>query len=131
MPFVGGMMRCIGCVLINRKDLRQSMDAIKVTSERLEKGLNMIIFPEGTRSKSEEMGEFKKGSIKAATNIGASIVPFRISHLADVFEANKGFKIVPRQVDIYFGEPIETSEMSKKDQRFLADHMKEIVQSLH
>ena len=59
------------------------------------------------------------------------IVPFRISHLADVFEANKGFKIVPRQVDIYFGEPIETSEMSKKDQRFLADHMKEIVQSLH
>ncbi len=131
VPFVGGMMRCIGCVLINRKDLRQSMDAIKVTSERLEKGLNMIIFPEGTRSKSEEMGEFKKGSIKAATNIGASIVPFRISHLADVFEANKGFKIVPRQVDIYFGEPIETSEMSKKDQRFLADHMKEIVQSLH
>lgn len=130
VPLIGAIMQGIGCEMIDRDDIRQSLNAIKNTAEKLNKGLNMIIFPEGTRSKSEEMGEFKKGFLKAATMSGSTIVPFRIQNLYAVFEGNPGFKVTPAQVDVFFGEPIEVKDMSRAEQKQLSENMKDIVASL-
>lgn len=130
VPLIGNMLRLIGCVSIDRKDLRQSMEAIKTASERIQKGLNMVIFPEGTRSKGPQMGEFKKGSLHAAFDAKAAIVPFRIENMYAIFEGNKGIRIKPATAHIYFGDAIETKEMDRKAQRALGDQIKEIISNI-
>jgi len=129
-PFLGPILDVVGCVSIVREDIRQSLNAIKEASQKLEKGLNMVIFPEGTRSQGPVMGEFKKGSIKAATMVGAPIVPFRIENMYSIFEGNKGIKVKPCEVHVYFGEMIDIASMSRAEQKELGGRMKEIVESL-
>lgn len=129
--FLGALMRGIDCVSIDREDLRQSLSAIKTASERLKEGMNMVIFPEGTRSKNGQMGEFKKGSIRAATNIGGKIVPFRItSEIRDILENNKGLHIIPQEVHVYIGKPIDTGAMTRQEQKDLAEEIPQIVAAL-
>ena len=130
-PFLGAILDMVGCVSIDRDDLRQSLTAIKEASQRLEKGLNMVIFPEGTRSQGPEVAEFKKGSIKAATMVGAPIVPFRLENVYAILEGNKGIKVKPTEVHVYFGERIDTGSMSKAEQRELGGKMRDIVLALH
>ena len=129
-PFLGPILDMVGCVSIDRENLRQSLTAIKEASVKLQKGLNMVIFPEGTRSQGPEMAEFKKGSIKAATMVGAPIVPFRLENVYAILEGNKGIKVKPAEVHVYFGEMIDVASMSKAEQRELGGKMREIVQSL-
>ena len=129
-PIVGPLIRLLDCVLLDRDDLRQAMDAIHQTSYRLKAGLNMVIFPEGTRSRCDEMGEFKKGSLKAATLSGAPIVPFRIDGAHALFESNRGLRVKSREVHVYFGEPIETASLDREQQKQLATHIRSIVAAL-
>ena len=129
-PFLGPILDVVGCVSIVREDIRQSLNAIKEASQKMERGLNMVIFPEGTRSQGPEMGEFKKGSIKAATMVGAPIVPFRLENMYAIFEGNKGLKVKPAEVHVYFGEMIDVASMSRAEQKELSANMKEIVESL-
>ena len=129
-PFLGPILDVVGCVHMDREDVRQSLNAIKEASQKLEQGLNMVIFPEGTRSQGPVMAEFKKGSIKAATMVGAPIVPFRIENMYAIFEGNKGIKVKPAEVHIYFGKMIDVAGMSRAEQKELSANMKEIVESL-
>ena len=129
-PFLGPILDMVGCVSIDRENLRQSLTAIKEASAKLQRGLNMVIFPEGTRSQGPEMAEFKKGSIKAATMVGAPIVPFRLENVYAIFEGNKGIKVKPAEVHVYFGEMIDVASMSKAEQRELGGKMQEIVKAL-
>lgn len=129
-PFLGPILDMIGCVSIDRDDIRQSLKAIKEASARLEQGLNMVIFPEGTRSQSANIAEFKKGSIKAATMVGAPIVPFRLENVYAILEGNKGIKVKPQEVHVYFGEMIDVASMSKAEQKQLGENMRDIVINL-
>ena len=130
IPLIGRIMRLLECVFMDREDLRQSLDAIKSASELLKEGMNVVIFPEGTRSRSDEIGEFHKGSLKAATMVGAPIVPFRIDGAHAIFESNRGFSVKPREVHVYFGEPIYTDTLSRVDQKDLSANFENIVKSL-
>lgn len=130
IPLVGPLMKMMDCVLLDRDDLRQAVEAIHQTSYRLKSGLNMVIFPEGTRSRCDTMGEFKKGSLKAATLSGAPIVPFRIDGTHGLFESNKGIRVKSREVHVYFGEPIDTSSLDRDQQKQLAAHIRDIVLAL-
>ena len=46
----------------------------------LQNGVNLVTFPEGTRSKTGRMGSFKKGAFKMAQKCGAPIVPISIQY---------------------------------------------------
>lgn len=127
IPFGTLWMKNMGCLFIDRDDVRQSLEVIKETAEKLKMGINMLIFPEGTRSRGGEEHEFKKGSLKPAFMVGAPIVPIYIDGSYKLLEINGKFKFTPAQVDIYFGEAIETEGMSKADQKELAASMKELI----
>ena len=67
----------------------------------------MVVFPEGTRSKGEQMGEFKAGSFKLATKAKVPIIPVTIDGSYKIMEGNK-YRICPAKVNVYVHKPIET-----------------------
>lgn len=125
MPMVSRWMKELGCIFIDRNNLRQSLSAILDGIEKLKNGSNLVIFPEGTRSKGNKMGEFKKGSLKLATKSNATIVPITIIGSYKILEENK--KITPTDVKIIIHKAIDTKGMSNEDKKDLGDMLFKII----
>ena len=71
----------------------------------------MCIYPEGTRSTTGELGEFKGGSLKMAQKAKAPIVPVAIRGTRDIFENNPGLRVCPSHVTISFGTSSRRKEI--------------------
>ena len=76
VPFLKQVFKCMKAYMMDRNDIRQSLQVIVNVTNEVKNGRNYLIFPEGTRSKmGNEMLEFKGGSFKAATKAKCPIVP--------------------------------------------------------
>lgn len=126
LPFVASWMRQMRCVFMDRKDIRQSITAINQGAEYLKQGYSMVIFPEGTRSGSKEMGEFKAGSFKLATKGNVPIVPVAINGSYNIM-GKKSLIIKPADVKVTILKPIETSNLSKEEVKGLHDKVCEQI----
>ena len=128
IPLLRTWMKHLQCVFMNRSDIKHSLKAILAGIEILKSGHSMVVFPEGTRSKSNEMGDFKPGSFKLATKSLVPIVPVTISGSYKALEANKN-KIKPTHVTMTIHPPIHVKDLSKEDLATLPTDVKAIIQS--
>jgi len=129
IPMLNRWMENMGCLFIDRDDIKQSVRCIRESAEQMKLGLNMVIFPEGTRSKGGPVHEFKRGSVKPAFLAGVPVIPVCIDGAYKIFEGNRGFRVVPAEVHVYVGEPVETASMSKAEQREFSGSMEELILS--
>lgn len=126
MPLIRTWMQHMHCVFMNRSDLRQSLRTIGTAAEYLKQGYSMVIFPEGTRSKGDTMGEFKPGSFKLALKAEVPIVPVTIRGSYRIMEQN-GFLIKPAEVEVIISEPIATKGLTKEESANLPERVREII----
>ena len=76
VPFLKQVFRIMKAKIMDREDVRQSLQIILAVTEEVKNGRNYLIFPEGTRSKhGNQVGDFKGGSFKCAVKARAPIVP--------------------------------------------------------
>lgn len=114
IPLLRDWMKNIHCVFMDRGDLKQSMQTIIEGISLLKKGKSLVIFPEGTRSKGDKMGEFKAGSFKLALKSKVPIVPISLNGSYKIMEGNNNI-IKPAHVDVYIHEPIYTENLTKEE----------------
>ena len=111
-------MKLLGCVFVQRDDLRASVRALNDATAIVESGKSFVIFPEGTRYKGEEggAGEFKAGAFRIAVKTGAPVVPVAITGARALFE-NNGNLCHPGSVDVasvqLFGENNGMTQFSR------------------
>jgi 1-acyl-sn-glycerol-3-phosphate acyltransferase len=128
LPIISSWMRNLKCVFMDRKNIRQAVEAINEGVEILKQGYSTVIFPEGTRSRSDNMGEFKAGSFKLATKSGAPIIPVTIKGSYKLFEAN-GRMVKPADVEVIVSPPVQTANLSREEVNILPERVKEIIES--
>lgn len=126
LPLIRSWMTHLKCVFMDRSDIRQSLRVINQAAEQLKAGYSMVIFPEGTRSKGEMIGEFKPGSLKLAFKAGVPIVPISICGSYKIMEQN-GFKIKPAHVKVTIFNPIPTTGLSKEEAAELPGKVRKII----
>ena len=129
LPIVATWMRLLGCIVIDRGDLRQSAGAIARGIGDLRAGRSLVIFPEGTRSKSGRLRNFKDGSFKLATRSGATIVPLTIDGSYRLLEGNHG-RIRPGAVRLTIHPPLPAGEWAAGDKLALAERVQRIIGSV-
>lgn len=117
-------MKELKCVYIDRENIRESLKAINEGAENLKNGHSMVIFPEGTRSKGKQMGQFKKGSLKMALKSSVPIVPVTVDGSYKIFEEHNG-GLRKGNIRLIFSKPIYVDKLSKDEQKKLI----EIVQN--
>jgi 1-acyl-sn-glycerol-3-phosphate acyltransferase len=115
IPLVGQAMRTIGIIEIDRQaggSSRQAInDGVAVAAER---GYSLLVFPEGTRSRSGELLPFKKGAFRIAIDTGLPLLPVIIEGTDRVQRPEK--KIFHRgEVTLRVLDPIDTRSMTNKD----------------
>ncbi|WP_066459008.1 lysophospholipid acyltransferase family protein [Anaerotruncus rubiinfantis] len=123
LPFVRVWMKYLCCVFIDRDNPRRSAMALQEAAQNLRDGHSMIIFPEGTRSRGDQVGDFKAGGFKIAQKTRVPIVPVCIEGSYRVMEANRMW-IRPAVVRVRILPPVDTSALSKEDFRTLEDEVR-------
>ncbi len=114
IPVLHAWMPKLGCVLIDRDDLRQSVKAIQKCAEVIKGGRSMVIFPEGTRSRGAKMGEFKKGSLRLAEKARVPIVPVTVNGTYRIMEATRN-RIRPAEIELTISPPIYYDRLSQEE----------------
>lgn len=84
IPIFGWGMSAVGYVPVDRSSKSSSERSIKLSARHLKKGTSMIFFPEGTRSKTGELGDFKAGAFRLAKSLNIPIVPITVDGCADM-----------------------------------------------
>ena len=125
IPLYGEWIRRIRSVFIKRNEPRASLKAISEGIEYIENGFSLVIFPEGTRSKGPVPGPFQKGALKLATKPGVPIVPISLNGSYKMFE-EKGY-LKGAQIDIIVHEPIETKDITRQEEKELAERVEKII----
>mmetsp|Transcript_25777 Transcript_25777/g.70849 ORF Transcript_25777/g.70849 Transcript_25777/m.70849 type:complete len:372 (-) Transcript_25777:524-1639(-) len=79
VPILGTALRSGGHIMVDRADRRSAIKTLKQGIQYLKKdGLTLATFPEGTRSRSGRMMDFKAGAFKMAHKAGAPVFPISI-----------------------------------------------------
>ena len=128
IPLLNRWMKLLGCVFVQRDDLRASVRALNDATAIVESGKSFVIFPEGTRYKGEEggAGEFKAGAFRIAVKTGVPVVPVALTGARALFESN-GNLCHPGSVHIKVLPPIRTEGMSKAEQKQLPDAVRQAI----
>lgn len=122
IPMVKTWMEKLHCVFMDRKNPKESLKAILKGIDYLKKGSSMVVFPEGTRSKSNILGEFKAGSMKLALKSGVKIVPITINGTYRIMEETK--KIKPAKITLCIHSAIDTTLLSNDEKKQLNEIVK-------
>ena len=112
IPLVRTWMRLLDCVFIDRDNARKSMEAMNKAGELVKSGKSVVVFPEGTRSKGDQMGEFKAGAFRIASKVGADVVPVAIDGSYKIMEANGGL-MKPAHVNVTILPPVSTAGLDR------------------
>lgn len=108
-PIWGQALVASGFVPVSRAGNRE--EAIKQMAEakrQLDRGVSIWVYPEGTRSRSGELADFKKGGFHVARDLGMEIVPVWISGTRDAVPADT-FKVTyNHKCRVAFGAPVPT-----------------------
>ena len=124
-PFLNLWIVALRSAFIDRRNVRKALRSIEKGVEFIKNGNSMIIFPEGTRSKSDNIGTFRNGSIKLATRAEATIVPLTISGSWHAWEEN--LRIGPADIRFSVHEPIPTKNMSAEERKALGNRLSEVI----
>ncbi len=122
IPLVRTWMRLFDCVFLDRANPRQAIGALRDASALVERGESVIVFPEGTRSRGDRMGEFKSGAFRIALKTGAPVVPVVIDGSYRIMEANHNL-MRPGTVRVTFLPPMETRGLDRDAQKALPDEV--------
>lgn len=125
IPALSQWMQEIPCVFIDRSSARKAIETFHKSAEVIKAGHPMVIFPEGTRSKSDHMGEFHLGSFKLPAMAGATIVPIALKGSWRVYEIDK--KIHAQKLKLRILDPISPDSELYKDSHRLAQHVHQLI----
>ena len=114
IPFFGWGLALMAPIPIDRSNARL---ALKVTIERgvehIQKGLNVLIFPEGTRTPVGERGRYARSGAEIAIRAGVPLLP--IAHNSGECWLNKRMTKLPGTITVVIGELIETENKNSRE----------------
>ncbi|MBY0489555.1 MAG: 1-acyl-sn-glycerol-3-phosphate acyltransferase [Gemmatimonadaceae bacterium] len=114
IPCMGWMMQMAGDIKLVRGDRDSTLNAIAQCRDRLTKKVSVMIFPEGTRSKTQEMLPFKDGAFRLAIESGAPILPIAVAGTRNAM-AKGTFRFLRARALAQVLEPIDTAGMTLGD----------------
>ena len=128
VPLLNVWMKMNYCLFLTRTDPRQDLKLILKAQDYIKAGINIFIFPEGTRSKTGQMGEFHEASFKIATKTGCPIIPVAFTNTREVLETHLP-KIKKAHVIITFCPPVDISTLEGDNKKHVGVYVKQIIEN--
>ena len=114
VPFIGWSMWLAGDVPVRRSRRESGREAIARCALWLKKGMPVMIFPEGTRARDDEMLPFKDGAFRLAIEEQADVLPIAIAGTRKAVP-KKDWRFGSSRARVTVGQPISTTGMTLDD----------------
>ena len=126
IPVVGWLMRLADDIPLRRGERDSVLAAMAACRDRLDRRVSVMVFPEGTRSASGELGEFKSGAFRLAIEAGVPVLPLAVHGTRSALRKHD-WRLGRSQAVVRVLEPIETAEMGLGDVDALRDQVREKI----
>jgi len=126
IPVAGWLMSLAGDIKVTRGEITSASDAMKECADRLEKKVSVMIFPEGTRSTTGQLGKFKNGAFRLAIDTGCPILPIAVSGCRNALRP-KDWRIGRAIAEVRVLDPIEVEGLTHKDMYALRDKVRDTI----
>ena len=105
IPFFGWGLALMKCIHIRRGSGKAAIKQLVTQGKaRMEEGIWVVIFPEGTRIAAGKKGRYRIGGAELAEQSGRSIVP--VAHNAGEYWPRRSFIKHPGVIPVRIGAPI-------------------------
>ena len=126
IPVLGWLMRLAGDIPVDRGSPRSAAEAMVRCKEVLKQKVSVIIFPEGTRSETDDMLPFKDGAFRLAIDAGVPILPLAVSGAATALRKHD-WRLGRSLAEVRVLEPVETAGLTRADIGELRDRVREMI----
>ncbi len=127
IPAYGWLMKPFGKVPV--PEMRRPSDLkrmLRLTQEAIERGISLIVFPEGSRTRDGSVGRFQDGGFRVAEQLGVPVVP--VSLVGSFRHHRTGhWMLWPATITVHIHDTIETAGLSREEILALRDRVREIV----
>jgi 1-acyl-sn-glycerol-3-phosphate acyltransferase len=125
IPVFGYAMKRAGYISIDRSDRKSAIESLNKAVDIIRNGISVVIFPEGTRSRTHNIQPFKKGGFFLAVDSGVPIIPI-IIHGTERIMPKKQMLIKPGNVTLEIVKPINSSDYTRETKNDLMDKIRDI-----
>jgi 1-acyl-sn-glycerol-3-phosphate acyltransferase len=117
VPILGKAIQVGGNIMVDRTNRRSQIKTLKDGIQILKDGVFLCTFPEGTRSRTGKLQEFKNGAFKMAHKAGAPVIPITIVGSADVMPSHWMFPYRPARnvCKMIINEPVESNDKTEAE----------------
>ncbi len=126
IPLVGWLMAMAGDIRLIRGNKQSIVSAMRGCSDRLDKRVSVMLFPEGTRTRDGELGEFKDGAFRLAVDHQLPILPLVLNGTFEALQAGS-WKMNVTDAEVRVLEPIPTEGLTKADVPELRERVRAII----
>lgn len=130
IPFFGWAIGRLDMIHIDRSKRSEAWNKVAAQGrELMDKGIWVIMFPEGTRTERGSQGNYKTGASRLAIATGASIVPIAVTSAR--CWPRRSFRLIPGTIDVSFGKPIpaegrQPDELMKEVETWIEAEMRRL-----
>jgi 1-acyl-sn-glycerol-3-phosphate acyltransferase len=114
IPFFGWALGLSDQVVIDRGNRRRSVESLRRAAERIRGGVNVIIFPEGTRSADGSLQPFKSGGFHLAIDAQVPVIPITVSGSFQL-TPKRSLQVRSGTIKVVYGAPIPTAGLTTHD----------------
>ena len=126
IPIMGWMMRMAGDIPVRREARSSRVEALEECRDRLRKNVSVMIFPEGTRSRTGDLLPFKDGAFRLAIEAQVPVLPLVVSGTRSAMQ--KGSLLFGRaRAEVRALEPISTTGLTHHDTAALRDRVRQLI----
>jgi len=130
IPILGTHLRRAGHLAVVKGDPRASLRSMSNAATIIrERGISVLLFPEGGRSADDTLQEFREGAAYIAIKAGVPAVPIAMTGTREVLKMGS-MQIMSGVVELRIGDPIPTANLTLKDRTTLIRTLREKVAGL-
>ena len=121
LPFIGMVLTLTNSIKVRRESLRSGAKFISHAEAEMKKGSSILLFPEGTRSKTNTMRPFKEGAFLLAKRTIAGIIPIVLTGSETTFPLGSGILMGPSHIRIRVLEEIPEQTVEEMEVKALME----------
>jgi 1-acyl-sn-glycerol-3-phosphate acyltransferase len=130
IPFLGWHLTRAGHIPVPREDARAAVRTMTLAAQVIrERGVSLLIFPEGGRSQDGTLASFKEGAAFIAIRAGVQLIPIGLKGTREVLPFGSAH-IRRGSVTMRIGDPISTSDLAMNDRVRVTAELRERVIAL-
>jgi len=115
IPILGFAMKVADLVPVDRSNREAAIESVHAAAEVLRRGLNMVIYPEGTRSADGRLLPFKKGPFHLAMEARVPVIPVTILGTADLWPKGT-WAMRPGKAVLIFHPPLDPARFADREE---------------